>query len=180
MRNHDGAVTVSSQPGKGTTFRLYFPVHGEAAVALESAAHKAPARGRGERILFVDDEMPLVHLGQVIVEELGYTVTVSTNPMEAIASIRAEPAAFDLVITDLTMPYLSGTDLARLIFQQRPDLPVILVTGYTADLTAESVRALGIQEMLFKPLTLQVLGEAVHRVLAKKPSVATGRPAKKS
>jgi PAS domain S-box-containing protein len=179
MRNHDGAVTVYSQPGEGTTFRLYFPVHGQEAEAEAPAERPAPPRGRGERILFVDDEMPLVHLGQVILEELGYTVTISTNPMEAIASIRADPTAFDLVITDLTMPYLSGTDLARLIFQQRPDLPVILVTGYTANLTAESVRALGIQEMLFKPLTVQILGAAVHRVFAKKGAASAGGPKKK-
>jgi CheY-like chemotaxis protein len=126
-------------------------------------------QGHGERILFVDDELPLALLGKDMLEDLGYVVESKTNVDEALAMVRANPAAFDLVITDLTMPRMLGTDFARELLLVRPDLPIILTTGYIASLTEQHVRAEGIRELLLKPHTLQSLGVTIHRLLTAQP-----------
>ena len=164
MRSHGGTITVYSQPGEGTVFHLYFPVTTESGQETLAIAEEAPA-GHGERILFVDDELPLALLGQTMLEELGYVVENKANVAEALALVRANPAAFDLVITDLTMPLMLGTDFAQQLLLIRPNLPIILTTGYTANLTPERVREMGIREILAKPHTIQSLGMAVHRAL---------------
>jgi len=165
MQSHDGTVTVYSQPGEGTAFHLYFP-----AVVGKTAVTSAPVEdipgGQGKRVLFVDDEKPLALLGQEILQELGYVVECKTDVDEALAAMHANPAAFDLVITDLTMPKMTGTDFAQKLLEIRPDLPIILTTGYSASLTGERVRVLGIRELLLKPHTVQSLGMAAYRVLA--------------
>ena len=148
-------------------FHLYFPVSEES--VPEPPEQLGPVTvGLGERILFVDDEMPLAVLGREMLRQLNYVVEMTTRPTEALALVQANPTAYDLIITDLTMPGMTGTDLARRILLVRPDQPIILVTGFTPNLTAESVRKLGIRELLLKPLALLELGESVHRVLAGK------------
>ncbi len=164
MQSHGGAITVYSQPGEGTVFHLYFPSTTESKQETSAIAEEAPA-GHGERILFVDDELPLALLGRNMLEELGYVVEHKTNVAEALALVRANPTAFHLVITDLTMPLMLGTDFARELLLIRPNLPIILTTGYTANLTPERVREMGIRELLLKPHTIQSLGMAVHRAL---------------
>ncbi|HKB56832.1 MAG TPA: response regulator, partial [Lacunisphaera sp.] len=141
MKSHDGAVTVYSQPGEGTTFHLYFPAQDAEADKVVDPAIEVP-RGRGESVLFVDDEKPLALLGRAMLEELGYTVTICNNPTEALSIVREKPAKFALVITDLTMPVMTGADLAVQLREIRTDLPVILTTGYTASLTPERIKAL--------------------------------------
>jgi len=167
MKGHDGAITVYSQPGEGTTFHLYFPALQSASTETESQARRIP-RGHGEHVLFVDDEAPLARWGRETLERLGYRVTTHTNVLEAIAAVREQPARFDLVVTDLTMPVMNGLNLARRLLEIRPDLPIVLTTGYSASLTEESVRKLGLRELLFKPNTAQTLGEAIDRVLVRK------------
>ena len=166
MQNHDGVVTVYSHPGEGTTFHLYFPAHAGAEASLVEGPGKVP-RGQGERVLFVDDEQPLARLGQKILERLGYTVDARTNPREALEAFLAKPTAYDLVLTDEMMPGLTGSELARRIHAIRPDLPVVLVTGYTATLTPERVEALGIAKLLLKPLSVEALATVAHQVLSK-------------
>jgi CheY-like chemotaxis protein len=166
MQSHDGAITVYSRPGIGTTFRLYFPadlIEGPTA-AIQAA--ETPF-GAGEHVLFVDDEAPLALLGKAILERLNYSVDTHTDVMEALKLIRAEPGRFALVITDQTMPSMTGIDFARHIGQIRLDLPVILMTGYVGQLRIEQLRPMGIRELLPKPPTIRTLGEAVHRVLTK-------------
>ncbi len=170
MQSHGGAITVYSQPGEGTVFHLYFPITTEASKETAATVEETPA-GHGERILFVDDEMPLAMLGQNMLEELCYVVENKTNVTEALAMVRANPMAFDLVITDLTMPLMLGTDFALELLQIRPHLPIILTTGYSASLTPERVREMGIREILLKPHTIQSLGLAVHRVLHTQPRI---------
>jgi len=165
MHSHEGAVTVYSHPGEGTTFHLYFPAN-ERDLAIESAPQSHAPHGQGERILYVDDEQPLATLGKKILERLGYVVNEYTNPAEALAAFRAEPAAFSLVVTDQMMPGITGTDLSKQIHDLRPDLPIILTTGYTATLTPERIQAIGIKKLLLKPLSVEALGMLVHRVLA--------------
>ncbi|MGA2053234.1 MAG: PAS domain S-box protein [Opitutales bacterium] len=165
MQDHDGVITVYSQPGEGTVFHLYFPAYSGEAAAADAAA-PAILGGSGKRILYVDDEEILAQMGKKTLERLGYVVEAQTNVIAALAAVRAQPQAYDLVVTDQTMPEMTGTDLAKQLLQIRPDLPIILTTGYSANLTAERVHSLGIRELLMKPHTLQSLALAVQRALA--------------
>jgi PAS domain S-box-containing protein len=165
MQNHDGVVTVYSEPGKGTTFHLYFPAHAgeDSAAAIQAAPIP---HGHGERILYLDDEESLAQLGKKTLDILGYETEIFTNPTEALKAVRTNPRRYALVITDLTMPGMTGVDLAKQLLQIRPDLPIILTTGYSATLTPEKIRALGVRQLLLKPHTIHSLGTTVQRALA--------------
>jgi CheY-like chemotaxis protein len=164
MDSHDGVITVYSQLGEGTVFHLYFPAHtGEAA---ESAiAEGATPRGHGERVLFVDDEELLARLGQKALTALGYEVEFTTQPLAALAMVRANPSRFALVLTDQTMPEMTGLTLAAHLREVRPGLPVILTTGYGMSLTPARLAAAGIQQHLLKPATLHALATVVNTAL---------------
>jgi signal transduction histidine kinase/ActR/RegA family two-component response regulator len=164
MQSHDGLITVHSQPGKGATFHLYFPVF-ETEEAVSPAVSEPIPAGRGEHILFVDDEEALAKVGKKVLERLGYTVTLTTSALEALAAIRAQPEKFDLVVTDLTMPRMDGAELGRQMLKIRPNLPIILTTGYTGVMTDEAVKELGFRELVVKPTSGRALGMAVHRAL---------------
>jgi len=164
MKSHDGCISVYSQPGEGTVFHLYFPVFEAEAVIREIESTPIP-RGQGEHILFVDDEETLASLGKRVLERLGYSVTTKTSSLEALASVRNQPDQFDLVITDLTMPVMDGLKLGGQLLQIQPRLAIMLTTGYSGVMTADKARELGIRELVSKPCTARVLGEAVHRVL---------------
>jgi len=164
MESHDGVITVYSKPGEGTVFHLYFPVYQGAAASVSTPLTAIP-HGGGKRILYVDDEAPLAKLGQKTLEQLGYEVEMSTNVAEALEWVRKEPRRFDLVITDQTMPGMTGMDFATQLLKIRPDLPIILTTGYSPYLTHERVRAAGIRDLLLKPQTVHSLGVAVHHAL---------------
>jgi PAS domain S-box-containing protein len=164
VKRHQGAVSVYSEPENGTTFNLYFPVHDvDAQIAVSGSTHVP--KGNGERILFVDDEAPLAALGKSMLERLGYRVTAKTSSVEALTTFSAHSDQFDLVITDQTMPSLSGADLAKLILEIRPNLPVILATGYSTTINPEKAKAIGIRELLLKPNTTQSMSEAIRRAL---------------
>ena len=172
MQSHDGAVTVYSQPGEGTTFHLYFPAHAaDGAGAPE--VYSAVPRGHGERILFLDDEAVLAQMGAKMLERLGYVVTIATDPAEALERFSAHPDTFDALVTDLTMPGLLGTEVAGRVLRVRPDLPILLVTGYTATLTAATVKTLGIRALALKPLNLETLGRSVHEILSTSPDTVS-------
>jgi len=173
MRSHEGAVTVYSQPGEGTAFHLYFPILTGKPEIVDQVIAPIP-RGQGQHILYVDDEKSLALLGRLILERLGYVVTVTTSPLEAIAAVRHNPGRFDLVITDLTMPVMDGTSLGRQLQMLQPRLRMILTTGYSGLLTTEKVREMGFLELLNKPVNARALGELVNHVL-RQP--ASPRPA---
>jgi len=167
VKDHDGAISVSSRPGEGTTFNIYFPVH--EGVAPESAIQSSESPpGRGQHVLFVDDEAPLVLLGKERLERLGYKVTTHTNSVEALKAFHACPSRFDLVITDYIMPDMNGADLAIDMLKVRPGIPVIMLTGYSSTINPEKTTAIGIRELLIKPTTADTIGQAVHRALTKK------------
>jgi signal transduction histidine kinase/ActR/RegA family two-component response regulator len=168
MRNHDGAVTVYSEPGAGTTFHLYFPQYAGRTAATAAAPASLP-RGHGERVLFVDDEAVLAALSEVMLRELGYTATTMTQPGEALELVRQNPAAWDLVITDFTMPGMTGVDLAQAIHAVRADLPIVLMTGYTIGLTVERLRPVGIRHILPKPQTAETFAFAIQQALRPDP-----------
>ncbi len=164
MQSHDGTITVESQPEKGATFHLYFPVFETETGPAENVAQPIPP-GHGEHILFVDDETALVHVGKKVLERLGYAVTAKTSALEAVAAVRDHPDKFDLVITDLTMPGLDGVKLCNQLLQIKPGLPVILSTGYNGMMSEDTAREHGFRGLLVKPSTTRALGEAVHRAL---------------
>ena len=165
MDSHDGMVTVDSQVGEGTVFRLYFPENvGE--VSVNAAELGEIPRGNGERILVVDDEEVLAQLCETILTALGYQVEITTRPEEALEWIRADPQRFALVATDQTMPRMTGLHLASQLRVIRPELPIILMTGFASSLTDERVEEEGIGQILLKPATIRSLGTAVHAALA--------------
>jgi PAS domain S-box-containing protein len=164
MDSHDGVITVYSQPGEGTVFHLYFPAHTGEATASTIAEETMP-RGQGERVLFVDDEELLARLGQKTLAALGYEVECTTQPLAALAMVRADPSRFALVLTDQTMPEMTGLTLATRLREVRPGLPIILTTGYGLSLTPARLAAAGIHQLLPKPTTLHALATAVKTAL---------------
>jgi nitrogen-specific signal transduction histidine kinase/ActR/RegA family two-component response regulator len=161
MKTHGGAITTASEPGLGTTFQLYFPVAtpDSEAVALEGAA----AEGGGARVLYIDDEEAVIALGTEMLQGLSYRVTSCTTPAEAIEIFRVRPRDFDAVVTDLAMPGMSGLELTRELRAIRPDVPVVLCTGYIADDDARAAQSLGIRDIVLKPYTAPDLGQALSR-----------------
>jgi len=167
MKANDGAITVYSEPGKGTAFHLYFPV-AEGAVSETPGPSVPPPRGHGERLLYVDDEEPLVYLTTQVLGRLGYEVTGFVEAEAALEAFLAEPDRFDVIITDLSMPRLTGRDLAARILQVRPQIPIILATGYIRPQDTESARRLGIRDLILKPNTVEDLGHTLHRILTER------------
>jgi signal transduction histidine kinase/ActR/RegA family two-component response regulator len=166
VRALDGAITVDSQPGRGATFCIYFPVIELDPGAATAAASEVP-HGSGQRVLFVDDEPVLCQIGERFLSQFGYTPFVRTDPVAALELFREQP--FDLVITDLRMQNVSGIDFGRQILELRPETPIVLMTGYSGTLDAEGVRRLGFRELLLKPYTARGFAECVHRVLSERP-----------
>jgi PAS domain S-box-containing protein len=165
MRDHDGAIHVTSLPSQGSTFTLYFPRFYKPIETSEPAAEPVP--GGTECVLFVDDEEPIARLGCMMLERLGYKAVVTTSGHEALALFRTAPERFDLVITDHTMPVMTGAALAQELRRLRPDLPIILCSGFSHTMNADKAQALGLDAFLLKPFLHRDLGFAVHRVLAK-------------
>jgi PAS domain S-box-containing protein len=168
VRDHDGAIAVRSQPGLGTTFEIHFPESAER-VTTPAGAVAEVLRGRGERVLFVDDEPALCRSAHSMLERLGYRVTATSDPEDALGRFRDGPQQVDLVITDLTMPRMTGIDLARELLAVRPDLPIVMVSGFSGKWTPDKAREIGIRASLNKPLTLSSLAGALRAVLEDKP-----------
>lgn len=164
VRASGGSVKVESQLGKGSTFHLFFPCV-LTQQALQEDNSFLQIQGGSERIIFVDDEQTLAEMAGEMLEKLGYSVEVFSSSRKALERFKKRPDSFDLLITDQTMPDLSGMVLAAEILRLRSDLPIILYTGYAATIDAEDVKKAGIRDFLMKPLTMGVLAEAVRRAL---------------
>ncbi len=172
VTSHGGVITVESMPGEGTTFTICLPrLVSEAETAGDRSHHVMP-QGIG-RILFVDDEAILVRLGQVLLTELGYEVTSYTSSLEALAAFRAAPDGFDVVITDQTMPNMTGEQLSRELRQYRPDIPIILCTGFGHVINAESAREQGIDAYCMKPVSAEEYTTTIQKVLERQPRIET-------
>jgi PAS domain S-box-containing protein len=166
LKNHDAAINVYSEQDRGTRFDLYFPAVAEQARAAEPAK-AAPKRGRGERILYLDDEESLVILAKRMLERMGYEVTGFNDSGKALAAFETAPLDFDLVLTDLSMPGMSGMEVSRRMLEIRPDIPVLLATGYVRNEDVEQARVIGIREVIWKPQTIGEMGDLLAQQLEK-------------
>ena len=158
-----GTIAATSKPGQGTTFDIYLPV-------IESrwerrAGAEAPIPTGTESILFIDDEPALVNIGKLTLETLGYRVTTRTSSIEALELFNARADMFDLVITDMTMPHMTGDELAKELILIRPEIPIILCTGYSARIDQEQALAIGIRAFVSKPILKRQIAEAIRKVL---------------
>lgn len=164
VKEYGGGITVESTSGRGTTCRIFLPVVDEKPL-LPNVTKPSQVLGGTERVLFVDDERLLANIGKDVLEPLGYKVTVRENSHEALATFQSSPDAFDVVVTDQTMPGMTGIVLAQKILQIRPDIPIILCTGYSNLADEDSAKRLGIREFAYKPLTQEAIISLIRKVL---------------
>ena len=158
-----GAITVDSRPGEGTCFIIFLPVIDDQPTDILPASLKVP--GGTERILFVDDEVFQTDLGGQMLGRLGYQVSAHTRSVEALEAFRSDPDGYDLVITDMTMPEMTGDELARQMLAIRPGLPIILCTGYSERMTEDTAVELGIRGFVMKPVVIRELALLIRKVL---------------
>ena len=167
INNHKGAIKVFSEPGKGTRFEIYLPV-----IEKKEEKHipyfSEPLLKGFEHILLVDDEEQILIMEKQMLERLGYTVEIRTSSTEALELFRFKPDKFDVVISDVTMPNMTGIELAEQMLGIRPGIPIILCTGYSETLTEEKAKALGISAFLLKPMTMVETSKILRKVLDKK------------
>ncbi len=164
VKSYNGAITVESKVGEGTTFHIYLPLLMETEGKPEVEAAVRIVGGK-ECILFVDDEDNLVQLGKGMLSGLGYEVIGRTSSTEALELFRARPNRFDLVITDMTMPNMTGIELVREIMRIRPGVPVVLCTGFSEAITPEKAKAMGVKEFIMKPIIRRQIAAAIRRAI---------------
>ncbi len=174
VKSHGGGITVASAPKKGSTFTVFLP-KGETLTALQEA--KRRVRMGTEKVLFVDDEAALRAAAEDMLSRLGYAVTTLADPHEALDRFQKDPTAFDVVITDYTMPGMNGLTLGKKLLEIRPGLPVILHTGYNESVDGGRAKEAGIREFLMKPFSRQELSDAMRRALDKNMAEAKGHQA---
>lgn len=163
VKEHGGEIAVCSEVGQGTTFRVYLPQAERVPVSPQTIESAMPTGN--EEILFIDDEPSLTKLAEQMLGQLGYAVTTRTSSIEALELVRNEPDRFDLVMTDMTMPNMTGDQLAKEIMRIRPDLPIILCTGFSEQITKERAAGIGVRAFIMKPLAMRELAEEIREVL---------------
>ena len=169
VATHGGAITLDSAPGRGSTFDVYLPLLDAPvdSVPVSPVAPQVSLAGQGQHVLYVDDDELMLEMVQHLLQRLGYRVRGFADPQAALTAIREQPHAFDLVVTDFNMPAMSGLQLAAALAALRPDLPIILSSGYvTEDMRTQAIR-LGVRDVLHKENTLDELGKIVGRVLTR-------------
>jgi CheY-like chemotaxis protein len=171
INNYDGAIVVDSSPGTGTTFSIYLPKHG----SDPSGSHKSekrPVKG-DEHILFVDDEPEITFMGKKMLETLGYKVSIKSDSLSALEEFKKDPKKYSLLVTDQSMPIMTGTELATLMKEIRPTLKVIIITGYSDSLSEKELSKSGISEVILKPMILNDFSKVIRRVLDNSNSKTT-------
>jgi CheY-like chemotaxis protein len=163
VTKHGGSIDVTSKAGEGTTFEVYFPSLEEVEEKPVDEVSTLPTGT--ERILLVDDEAAMVEMERQMLESLGYRVTTQTSSMVALATFKSQPDAFDLVMTDMTMPRMTGADLSKEVLKIRPGMRIILCTGYSERILEDSAKAIGIREFVLKPIVLREIAHIIRRAL---------------
>jgi two-component system, chemotaxis family, CheB/CheR fusion protein len=158
-----GVIIYEGEPGEGATFHAYFPAMEREVAALTMPVETVCAGH--ERVLYIDDEEMLAEMGEIMLERLGYKVTVRTSSLEALTTFQNQPDQFDVVITDQTMPGLTGVELSRRMLRIRPEIPIILCTGYSNLVNEEQAKALGIKGFIMKPMTKREIAQLLREVL---------------
>jgi signal transduction histidine kinase/ActR/RegA family two-component response regulator len=164
VKNHRGDINVKSTPGKGTIFQVYLPLIEDFDIGVELESADCATKGE-ERILLVDDEEQIVAMERQMLETLGYRVTARTDSQEALKVFAEQPHNFDLVITDMTMPHMTGDQLAQKMLDIEPQIPVILCTGFNEVITEEKALSMGIQKFVMKPIVKNDLATTIRTVL---------------
>jgi len=163
IEEHDGAITVESEPDKGTTFEIYLPKIEICETVEGLQTHPVPHSR--ESILFVDDEVTILNIGKQILEDLGYKVTTTNDSINALNTFKAEPEKFDIVITDQAMPGMTGENLAKELINIRKEIPTILCTGFSSVIDEEQARKIGIKGYITKPLNRRALAMLIRKLL---------------
>ena len=164
VKSYKGEIRVYSEAGKGTTFHVYLPVIKSQVEAEEPVTITPDQRGT-EHVLLVDDEVPTVRMEKQMLERLGYHVTSRSSSVDALEAFRAAPDKFDLVITDMTMPNMTGVQLSQKLLETRPDIPIIICTGFSENIDDEKAKAAGIRGYVMKPIVKSELAKKIREVL---------------
>ncbi len=164
VKRAHGDILINSEPGQGTEIQVYLPVKQKISAEKQIDPHQ-PVRGGTEKILLVDDEASIVKMEQQMLERLGYTVTVRTSSLEALEAFKADPQAFDVVVTDMTMPNMTGVQLAAELKKIRLNIPVVLCTGFSYQVNDEKSKALGIDGFVMKPVIMKEIAATIRKVL---------------
>jgi CheY-like chemotaxis protein len=167
VKSYKGDIRVYSEPGEGTAFHVYLPVI-KSQVEAEKTEAVTPVQKGTERILLVDDEDPIVRMEKQMLERLGYKVTARTSSIETLEAFRAAPDKLDLVITDMTMPNMTGVQLAKKLLEIRPDIPIIICTGFSEKISEDKAKAMGIRGYVMKPVVKSELAKKIREVLDEK------------
>ncbi len=165
VKSCNGDIRIYSEAGKGTEIQVYLPIMDRKVDDIRTDRNEQPIRGGTEKILLVDDEEAIIRMEQQMLERLGYIVTIRTGSVDALEAFKANPDSFDLVLTDMTMPNMTGVRLAGELKKTRPDIPVILCTGFSYQINDEKSKALGIQGFVMKPVVMRELAETIRKVL---------------
>ena len=164
VKKMNGHISINSEPGRNTLFSLYFPIDPGIKNSTEIRDNNDLPKGE-EHILLVDDEEQILDMQKRVLERLGYRVSQKNSPLDALEAFRNAPYIFDLVITDMSMPVMSGDKLAKQLLELRPELPIILNTGFSEKLTQSSAKEMGFREILMKPIIRKELAETIRKVL---------------
>jgi CheY-like chemotaxis protein len=167
VQKHDGIIVVSSEVGKGTTFQVFLPVDHSGKASADVLAAPAVRQGQGERIMVVDDEEMVVQVAAGVLKRLNYSVATFTNPFLAVKALQEQPSAYDLIVTDLTMPKMSGTELAVEMHRVRPDIAIVLCTGFIGAIEHAELVRLNLRGPLLKPFVLEAMAQVVGDALDK-------------
>jgi PAS domain S-box-containing protein len=165
VKNYGGEIAVESIPGKGTTFRIYFPVAKAETMHRQDDCAICAAPGGNEHILVVDDETVVADINRKTLESLGYLVSTFTSSEKALEAFCIRPELYDLILTDMTMPRLNGLQLAEKISLVRPGMPIIICTGFSDQISEEKIRAIGIRKLIMKPVFRNDLAAAIRTTL---------------
>jgi CheY-like chemotaxis protein len=164
VKSNNGDIKVRSKPGKGTTFEILIPVVDTTPPPSIALPAELP-RGKEEWVLLVDDEAHIVTILQQSLERLGYRITAKASSLAALEEFMKHPKEFDAVITDQTMPQMTGAELSRALLKLNPEIPIILCTGFSEMISEETAKAIGIREYIMKPIMARDLSRVLRKVL---------------